>query len=805
MMKTIGVTTAIAMLVPAVSMGEGAQTVAAASTQGTATKDESVYVNVDAAGKTKQETVSDWLHDDTAGAVVVDQSQLKDITNVKGNEKPQINGNTVTWNLSGNDLYYQGKTDKAIPVSMTLRYYLDGQPVSPTELAGKSGRFELKISFQNHDGHQVAIGGETRTVYTPFACLAALNLPAKHFSNVATNFGKVISDGSNQAVSFIGFPGLKESFSMLDLSSANLPEELDVTADAKDFTLGPVMMVATPVPDMDRLKSTGDLNDLSGKLNELIDAGLQLKDATGTLNAGEKAFADGVGQLFEGVNTAGASFDQIVSGANALDSSVNGSQSGISSLIGGTQSLSNGAGQVSDGLGQLMGQFQTTAGHNSTLKDGLDGVNDGAQGLDAGLAEVEGQLSGLPDSQKLSQQLDTLIAGIGQLQTGSENYSMLSNNVIYGIAGANAQALTQTLASALGQPADSATVKAAAAQAVKNELDGLKSAADTAVGKYLSTQSTDALNQATEYINLYDVWNAATHASGESGFESILKSATADQPSPYLYTYDASSLPPATQQAVAKLVGGINLQNVGIAGSQLAEGAKTIAESVSSSKSSLQESLAGLPQLVGGIQQLKNGADSLAAGTKALDAQTVSSGDPSNPTLYDAVAALASGARQVSTGAQTLASGASGLTQLQSGVQSLTHALGLFRGGLSSVQSGTSALHSNSQKLVDGTTALNTGMTQFWDQGLSQLQNVNTDKMAQALAVKDEMIQLADNCTNFTGTGDGISSSVKFVVKTDEIKTTASSASGAAGHASAKSQGFWQKVGNWFRNLFRAD
>ncbi len=801
--KAVGVTTAIAVLVPAVSMGEGVPKAKAAATEGTATKSESVYVNVDATGKTEKETVSDWLHDSTSGAVVVDRSDLENIANVKGNEKPQISGNTVTWNLSGSDLYYQGKTEKQTPVSMTLAYYLDGKPVSPSDLAGKSGKFELKITFQNHDGHLVSIGGQNRTVYTPFACVAAFNLPAKYFSNVTTNFGKVVSDGSNQAVSFIGFPGLKESFGMLDLSSLNLPDELDVTADVKDFTLGPVMMIATPVPDMDSLKNTSNLSDLSGKLTQLINAGLELKDATGTLNAGEQAFAGGVGQLFEGITTAGSSFDQIVAGADTLNGSVNGSGNGISQLISGTQSVASGAGQVSGGLGELMEQFQNS---NSELRSGTSALSENLATLYAGLDSLSQQITA---SQKDTSTQESMTKGLDQLSSGIMTYTQYANSMLLSLA----QTLLGVTSSANSTSAVLQSIKSQADLAVlqytlyampgsgksSDEISSVKGMADGAVSLYdiLYTVANDSAlqtaastpdaqkSQLTEFVNSFK--QAYQFDISNTSVQAYLKSAGLD---------DA-----AHQAAVKTLadqnVNTLNGENVVSTGAGLSQ---TIVSGLQTNLNSIMKNLNNqTSSMLGYVNQMRDGAQKLSGGASSLNAQVSPNG-----TLYDSVAALAAGAQQLSTGAQTLASGASGLTSLQNGIGSLTNALGQFRTGLATIQSGSSTLNSSAKQLTDGTAALQSGMGQFWDQGLSPLQSLDTDKMSQALSVKDEMIQLADQYTSFAGTGDGISSSVKFIVKTDEIKPAVQSTAGTAGTAT-KSRSVWQKIADWFQNLFRAN
>jgi len=71
-------------------------------------KDETVYVTLNQQGKVKEEIVSDWLHSNEKNVAINDKSILKDIKNVKGDEKPSSIGGDLTWKLEGNDIYYRG-------------------------------------------------------------------------------------------------------------------------------------------------------------------------------------------------------------------------------------------------------------------------------------------------------------------------------------------------------------------------------------------------------------------------------------------------------------------------------------------------------------------------------------------------------------------------------------------------------------------------------------------------------------------------------------------------------------------------
>ena len=70
-------------------------------------KDETVYVNADATGKTDSITVSNWLKNSgSVSGSLTDASELKDIKNIKGDETFTTSGNKLTWKTEGNDIYY---------------------------------------------------------------------------------------------------------------------------------------------------------------------------------------------------------------------------------------------------------------------------------------------------------------------------------------------------------------------------------------------------------------------------------------------------------------------------------------------------------------------------------------------------------------------------------------------------------------------------------------------------------------------------------------------------------------------------
>ena len=253
-------------------------------------KDETVYVNADASGIQRQVTVSNWLKNADLEDVVADESSLEGIKNIKGTEPFTENGDSLTWDTDGKDIYYQGTTEKELPVSVKLTYLLDGKEISPQDLKGKSGHLQIHIDYINHEKKTVSIDGTSEEVFSPFVMLTGVVLPTETFSNVMIDNGKVISDGNKNIVLGFTTPGLKKSLGIQeDASSASitLPESLEISADVTNFTMSSTFTVGLSdlfdqlnlhdITDMDSLKSS--LDELENAAMQLVDGSTQLSDA----------------------------------------------------------------------------------------------------------------------------------------------------------------------------------------------------------------------------------------------------------------------------------------------------------------------------------------------------------------------------------------------------------------------------------------------------------------------------------------------------------------------------------------------
>lgn len=131
-------------------------------------KDETVYVITDGNGTKKQVIVSDWLKNKDGSAQIDDKTDLSDIENVKGYGYYTMNDDgTITWDAESSDIYYQGTTDKSLPVDVKITYWLDGNEIAPDDLAGKSGHVKIRFDYTNNQTETVKIDGKDTEIKVP--------------------------------------------------------------------------------------------------------------------------------------------------------------------------------------------------------------------------------------------------------------------------------------------------------------------------------------------------------------------------------------------------------------------------------------------------------------------------------------------------------------------------------------------------------------------------------------------------------------------------------------------------------------
>ena len=301
-------------------------------------KDESVYLLSDANGNVYNTIVSDHLVNTDDAATIEDKSTLSDIKNVKGDEEFKQDGDKLTWQADGNDIYYQGTSDEEAPVSQKVTYYLDGNEIAPADLAGKSGKVTIRFDYTNNSSYKETVNGSEVDVKVPFAAVTAMVLDDS-FTNVEVTNGKVQSNGDSNIIIGYALPGIKDSLGVEDsdfIDDLDLPEYFEVSADVENFELSTAMTIVANAGSMVSM-STGDssslddmINDLSDATNDLKNGSSDLADGLDTLQSSLADYASGMSELYsasgdlgKGVNTLNSSAKSISKGLKTLDKALN--------------------------------------------------------------------------------------------------------------------------------------------------------------------------------------------------------------------------------------------------------------------------------------------------------------------------------------------------------------------------------------------------------------------------------------------------------------------------------------------------
>ena len=275
---------------------------AASASDTEAVKDETVYVMTAADGSTQKILVSDWIKNALPAEAQKAIESLNDAQQVK-------------------DDCWTGTIQKELPVSMSIRYTLDGKTVTPSELAGKSGKVTIRFEYENNQYEVRTVNGVSQKVYVPFVALTGALLDTSHFSNVTVSNGKLINDGDRIAVMGMAFPGLQEDLG-ISKEQLDLPDYVEISADVTDFTLETTLTVVSNsllnAVDTDDLTS-GDLGSLSDSLGKLTDAMDQLMDGSSQLYDGLCTLLDSCGQLSDGVDQLTDGLNQLSSNSSALN------------------------------------------------------------------------------------------------------------------------------------------------------------------------------------------------------------------------------------------------------------------------------------------------------------------------------------------------------------------------------------------------------------------------------------------------------------------------------------------------------
>lgn len=681
-------------------------------------KEETVYVVADADGTPDNVIVSEWLKNKEGRETLKDASDLKDIKNVKGSETFTQNGTELTWEAKGKDIYYQGTTDKELPITEKVTYYLDGREMKPEDIAGKSGKVTIRFDYTNHAKTTQTVDGKKQEVYVPFTVMTGMILP-EDYSNVEVTNGRIISDGSRKIVVGVAMPGLKDSLAIKkgDLDEEiEIPDYVEVTADVENFSLDMTMSVV--------------MNDLLGStdLNEAFDL-TELEEDLNTLSDSSKQLVDGSTDLAEGLDTLKSSMKEFASGVTTLKDGINHYTTGASALNEGINTLKNGAGSLAEGanaLAQGAGTISESFSSEKGLVNGANALKDGVNKLDKSLKTP------MTDAEK--------------------------------------QAVAKQADAAVDAAFDNGTSQTIANQAASQFEQTMKNSKDT-VSQQIGSQLSESELYNTMVDAIYNqkifeayqaqktVVDAQIAASGNTVtitqvVEAAYQAQTGHSIRSEVETGVTRQLSTAAGQIAEGVTTGIAQMGKDAMGASVADACKTAAKTAAEGAA------------VSGAEGAKSSiAKQIEEGGMISGAQALSGGV--NKLYNEGITPLKEGIDSMVSQLPTLTGG---VDQLAQGSAALVSNNGALTDGAGKLSAATGQLSEGVEKLEDGSNQLMEGMVKFDEEGIQKLAEAYNGDAKDLLNRLKAVVNAGKDYQIFTQAAEGTQASVKFILRTNGVK-----------------------------------
>ena len=744
-------------------------------------KTETVYSVLNSDGSISDTIVSSWLHDEDGINNIKETLNLTDVKNIKSNEKPSKDGNTYTWNAKGNDVYYEGTATKQLPVSVKLRYELDGQEMSAKDMEGKSGHLKLTISFTNNYSQVKNINGKSIVIHPSYLAGGMLNMSTGNFTNVKCESGKIVNDGTNEMLAFANIPGLNETLRSAGLDKVNnqlgISDDVTVEADVNDFDLGSIMVGMTN--EIDLASELGEI----GSVSELTDGIDQLMEADNQLIDGSKQLYDGTTQLKEQAAPLTGSSDQVrqlSSGAIQLNDGVKALQTGITQYTAGASAINEGVNQlygIPQNVGLIQSAVTTSTEEQASLVDGSQAVADGlGQLLDklngANVTASVKEMNGLLTKSKTD--LEGMAKTLGEDKTTLEGMQTDLTN---------------------------ASTKLSKLTPLKDKLDTLgteivtkETQNNTAIADYNSKKKTvnDKITAIKNSMNTEIETSITTLSTAKQALNDAGKT---DEANSIQTQIDALNKEKTNVDAISTIEGLSELQTLTEEFNTLNETLGTVKSTISDMSTLVGKSISDLEGLATDVQAALTTIDTLSqilsgSTEKVEGMQTMLN------SLKPGVTELYNGALKINAGAINLGNklgelqtaSQSGVDKIKAGTTQLTSNNATLNGGASALSDATGTLAGQSgtfnemadgldtlgeafETLNDGAKQLYEGNEQFKSEGLDQLKekvDLGVGELETLQSVMDEIKAMNKEYASYSGAPEGATVTSRYVFRTKE-------------------------------------
>ncbi len=439
---------------------------------------------------------------------------------------------------------------------------------------------------------------------------------------------------------------------------------------------------------------------------------------------------------------------------NKLDTgkmdSVDGLTDQLDELSGGMAKLLDGSSKLYDGLCTLLDK-------SGELIRGIDKLAEGAAKLKAGSGDLDKGAADLSDGAK------ALAAGLGKLDANSsalnagakQVFETLLDTANEQIAEAGLTVPTLTIdnyAKVLDE-----TVASLQEDNVRKQAEEV--ARKTVTAK-VNEQKDDITAQVTAAVRK-DVEAAVVKEAGDQIWAKVL-AAQGMTKAQYDAAVKAGLIPAETQKAVEAAVDG-QIQKLVDVQMQGEKAQKAIADNTEKTIAGLIEqnmqSESVQNSIAAAVEKAKAGAASLQALKGQLDDYN---------TFYTGIGEYTQGVAEAKDGADRLDAGSAAL---KNGTATLYAGMDELYNGILTLKNGAPALVDGVTALRDGAMQLSDGLKEFNEKGVQKIVDIAEGDLAGVVTRVKATVDVSKAYTSFAGAADGMDGQVKFIYRTDAIKT----------------------------------
>ncbi len=332
-------------------------------------KEEVIYVVMDGNGA----AYGVYVVNSFAGGNITDYGNYKEVKMLTSETPINQSGDTITFSDQSEKAYYEGIMDASTPMpwNISIRYFLDGREYSPAEIAGKSGKLDIRFQVSKNAACQGSF-------FEDYALQATFLLDSDSCANIAAQDATVANVGSKKQLSYTILPG----------------KGIDtvITADVADFEMDAVTINGV------RLSLDVDFDDqeLMDEIGKLIDATVKVDDGAISVRKGTVSLKSGGSEVTDGAAALEDGTDSLSNGISDLQAGIISVQAGLNQLTAQSGALIDGSSKIKEALSQIQTALQSISvsqeqisaltKSSAAIKDGLTQLSDGAAALQSALS-----------------------------------------------------------------------------------------------------------------------------------------------------------------------------------------------------------------------------------------------------------------------------------------------------------------------------------------------------------------------------------------------------------------------------------